>query len=372
MMRNRAKSKFPRNLVFVSWECNKVGRPFDKHIDNRELNALVPSYSETGQKLGELSPDDTRAAESHLRFCVGCSRKVSKYRQLVNGPSIISDLRASPSSTNCPADEVDWRAVASGQVPEWKATQLIAHAALCDHCGPLLHAAASTNKEQVSQKETLLAQKKASRHSHFAGWLTAAAALVIVVGVLSAILSSPASLSGPKFAEIAVTTHQQRAQGRLALDVLSDSQQTLNEWFKEKLQFHLALPASPALPGEDRPYRLQGARLVRVNRRTTAVYVAYQMEKGPAGLLIIPSSAAVASGGVAADFKKVSFHYAMVEGYKVVTWSAHGLTYALVSDEGTETQRSCMVCHSAMRDRDLSKTPTPLYVPHNTVAPVLQ
>jgi len=50
----------------------------------------------------------------------------------------------------------------------------------------------------------------------------------------------------------------------------------------------------------------------------------------------------------------------MVEGYKVVTWSLHGRTYALVSEEGNSTQRSCMICHSPMRDRDLSQTPTPL------------
>ena len=51
----------------------------------------------------------------------------------------------------------------------------------------------------------------------------------------------------------------------------------------------------------------------------------------------------------------------MVDGYKVVTWSLHGLTYALVSEEGNDTQKSCMVCHSAMRDRDLNHTSTPLH-----------
>jgi hypothetical protein len=81
---------------------------------------------------------------------------------------------------------------------------------------------------------------------------------------------------------------------------------------------------------------------------------------------------AIASGGVEVNFKKVSFHYGMVEGYKAVTWSLHGLTYALVSQEGNSTQRSCMVCHSAMRDRDLSQTPTPLGAAGNAVEPVWQ
>jgi hypothetical protein len=77
-------------------------------------------------------------------------------------------------------------------------------------------------------------------------------------------------------------------------------------------------------------------------------------------LLVTPDSVAAASGGVTVDYKKVSFHYRMVAGYKVVTWSLHGRTYALVSHEGNTTQRSCMVCHSAMGDRDLTQTTTPL------------
>jgi anti-sigma factor RsiW len=187
--------------------------------------------------------------------------------------------------------------------------------------------------------------------------LVPAFALMVIVGVLSTWRHpSRAALSGPEFAEFAVDTYRQFGQGTLALDVHSNSQQTLNEWLKLRSQFALALPASP---GEERPYRLEGARIVRVSNRTAA-YIAYHMQTGPVGLMVTPYAAAVASGGVVADFKKVSFHYSMVEGYKVVTWSQHGLTYALVSHEGISTQGSCMVCHSAMRDRDLSQTPTPL------------
>ncbi len=106
--------------------------------------------------------------------------------------------------------------------------------------------------------------------------------------------------------------------------------------------------------------------------RKTAAYIAYQMQTGPVSLIVTNDSVAVASEGVQVDFEKVSFHYATVEGYKVVTWSVHGLTYALVSQEGNSTQRSCMVCHSAMRDRDLSQTPTPLRVEGTAVQPVWQ
>jgi hypothetical protein len=140
---------------------------------------------------------------------------------------------------------------------------------------------------------------------------------------------------------------------------------------KAKSPFYVTLPASPTVPGEERPYRLQGARLVPAGGKT-AVYIAYQMQSSPVSLMVAPDSVAVASGGVKLDFKKVSFHYRTVEGFKVVTWSLHGNTYALVSQEGNSTQRSCMVCHSAMRDRDLSQTPAPLGDEEKTLQPILQ
>lgn len=338
----------------------------------------MPSSLESVRGPQGLSPDAICEAERHARSCPDCSSKVSKYRQLVNLAPSVAFLNGAPQQANCPKDEdVDWYEVAAGLWPELKARQLILHAALCDHCGPLLRAAASLHAEATPQEEKLLAQLKApSRPSpmprrvwslsapwqlmQLMRWLVPAAALMLIVGVLATRPpSSPAPLSGPKLAEFAVTAYKQQAQGSLALDIRSDSQQTLNDWFKTKSPFSLALPASPAAPGEERPYHVEGARFVQIGRKTAA-YIAYRMQNGPVGLMVTPDSVAVASGGIEVDFKKVSFHYGMVQGYKVVTWSIHGLTYALVSQEGNGTQQSCMVCHSAMRDRDLSHTPTPL------------
>ena len=348
-------------------------RPFDRHIDNEELNALVPSPSETGEPTHGLSADAIRSAERHTRLCADCDRKVSEYRRLVERVSSIVVSKAALPGTDCPRDEdVDWHEVAAGLWPELKASQLIMHAALCDYCGPRLRAAISADAVPTPQEHKLLAALEpplrpgtapvtpAPSRRLFISWLVPVLALLVIVGVLSTWRHpSRAALSGPEFAEFAVDTYRQFGQGTLALDVHSNSQQTLNEWLKLRSQFALALPASPAAPGEERPYRLEGARIVRVGSRT-ADYIAYQMQAGPVALMVTPYAVAVASGGVVADFRKVSFHYSMVDGYKVVTWSQHGLTYALVSHEGTGTQGSCMVCHSAMRDRDVSQTPTPL------------
>jgi anti-sigma factor RsiW len=377
-----------------------MGRPFDRHIDVQELDALVPLFLKAGEELSGFSRDAVHEAERHLEVCEACTRKVSEYRSVMERLSngVVSD--AAPRGPDCPQNQdVDWYEVAAGLWPESKTNQLILHAALCNHCGPLLRAATSVDDEATPDEEKLLAELKApsrpavkvgpepfpsdrlrpSVSRWFLQWkvLAPALALMIMVAVLGTRSpSNPRRLAGSQFAEFAVRAHRQHALGHLALDVRTDSQQALNEWFKTKAQFSLVLPASPAAPGEEQPNRLEGARLVQVGGKTAA-FIAYQMSmpempKAAVSLVVAPDSVAVASGGVVADFKKVSFHYATLEGYKVVTWSVHGRTYALVSQEGNGTQRSCMVCHSAMHDRDLTHTPTPLPDPESSLSHVWQ
>ncbi len=363
-----------------------MGRPFDRHIDNDELQALVPSFSETGHDAPRVSPDALREAERHVFSCAECEAKVSKYRRLASGAANVSS-EAAPPGADCPKDkDVDWHEVAAGLWPKLKARQLIMHAALCDHCGPLLNAATSVKEDLITpQEKPPVAATARSRPDHipqpvrlsprlweFMTWLVPAVALMVIVGVLTTVPSSSrAPLSGKKFAEFAVSTHRRHAQGNLGLEIRTDSQQMLNDWFRAKSQFPLALPASAPLPGEERPYRLEGARLVQVGGKTAA-YIAYQMQPGVASLMVTPDSVAVSSGGVEVDYEKVSFHYSRVEGYRVVTWTVHGLTYALVSQEGDSTQQSCMVCHSPMRDRDLSNLPTPFATKGRVVERIFQ
>jgi len=345
-----------------------LGRPWDKHLDNRELDALVPSSGETSREMGELSAAAVRDAQGHADSCAKCGGKVRTYRQLVNRLSTARVPKATPPGTDCPnLSGANWREVAAGMWPESRATQLIAHAALCVHCGPLLRDALSAGGQRddaIRERKRDLRLALPSRWG-LTRWLVPVMALVVMVGVFSAMPSSSRTpLPGRKFAEFAVNTHRQHAQGRLALDLRSGSQMELNQWLKVKSPFSVALPATSIEAGEERPYYLQGAQLVRLGGKAAA-FIAYRvkmptLQTTAASLIVTPDSVAVASGGIEVDFKKVSFHYATVEGYKVVTWSVHGLTYALVSEEGNSTQRSCMVCHSAMKDRDLSRTPAPL------------
>jgi anti-sigma factor RsiW len=381
----------------ISMGAWKLARPSDRHLDTNELAALALALHESVQDAHGISPAALLSAERHLAVCGDCRRKVAQYRQLVNGTSSMRWSEA--PRPECPRDEdVDWHEVAAGLWPELRAKQLIMHAALCDHCGPLLRAAASGD-EATLQEEILLAQLKAPsrpemnavarpsqlerlsppiwrRFIHWKMVLPAMAVLVILAVLASKSRISLGALSGPNFAEVAVITHKQHAEGRLALDVRSDSQQRINEWLRTHARLPALLPTTPFSADEVRPCRLEGARLVQVAGKPAA-FIAYEVQTPKlqtvaASLLVTPDSAAVASGGVELDFKKVSFHYATVNGYKVVTWTLHGLTYALVSQEGNNTQRSCMVCHSGMRDRDLSQTPTPLHAEKSALGPIWQ
>jgi len=368
-----------------------MARPLDKHIDDRELGALV-SWNSEGQKSRGLSTVSVGEAMRHVESCSICRERVSDYRQLVSKVSDLVISEATAPRLACPVDrDVAWHEVAAGLWPELKAEQLIMHAATCGHCGPRLRAATSVNDNASPEEEQLLAQLKTPScpatqtgpgivppcPEHRPAWqvllqgkvLAPIFALLLIVGASSMKPSSPASIGGTRFAELAADTHRDYVQGRLALDVHFDSQQMVDHWFEGKTQFAVTVPASPGGPGEEAAYHLKGARLVQVGGKAAA-YIAYQMQSDPVSLVIVPESVAVASGGTQLSFKKVSFHYAMFHGYKVVTWSVHGLTYALVSKEGNRTQRSCMVCHSVMKDRDLSQTPTPLYSPRNFAEPI--
>jgi anti-sigma factor RsiW len=367
-----------------------LGRPFGKHIDNQELNALVPSCSETGRESPDLSPDVVREAQLHVRSCLDCGKKVWKYWLLANRLSIVTS-EVAPAGRDCPKDDdVNWFELAAGLWPELKAAQLIQHAALCAHCGPLLRAATRLEHYPTPSEQKMVAgltvrERHRAPASSSRGlpiwfstkWFAAAMTLILLAGAWAARSSlSSRPLSGSEIAEFALATHRQHAQGMLPLDLRTDSQWALNQWFKEKLQFELALPASAPVPGEQRPYSLEGARLVPVGGKTAA-FIAYRMSgletrMASTSLLVTPDSVAVAEGGVKANFAKVSFHYSRLDGYKVVTWSLHGLTYALVAQEDDTTQRSCMVCHSAMGDRDLSNTSTPLRPRREAAEPVWQ
>ena len=60
---------------------------------------------------------------------------------------------------------------------------------------------------------------------------------------------------------------------------------------------------------------------------------------------LAPAGEQIPSGGII-------FHYSRQANFNVITWSNHGLTYALVSSLPGSGRQSCMVCHQDIQNGD--------------------
>jgi len=147
-----------------------------------------------------------------------------------------------------------------------------------------------------------------------------------------------------EFALLAANTHQRWVRGQLPLEIRSQSPEEISAWFADKVPFNLKLPSFRELAGQPKPYQLEGARLVGF-RNDYAAYITYRMRNRPISLLVTSEAVARPSGGEEIRAQGLVFHFEEINGWKVLTWSDRGLTYALVSDFEERGQASCMVCH---------------------------
>src|SRR5438309_3538124 len=114
-----------------------MGRPPDKHIDDQELDALVPSSAKSEKDLHRFSAGVLREAERHVDSCTSCKGKVAKYRRLLNRPPNAAVSNTGSRAECTVGQDVDWHEVAAGLWPALKANQLVIHGGPGDHGGPL-------------------------------------------------------------------------------------------------------------------------------------------------------------------------------------------------------------------------------------------
>ncbi len=186
-------------------------------------------------------------------------------------------------------------------------------------------------------------------------WLPLAAAAMVIMSVMAwlAMRSGPRSTAQPSaFARLAVDTHQRYTRGQLPLEITSRSPQEISNWFAGKLPFNLKLPDYPEGPGQSKPYEVVGARLIGF-QQDYAAYVAYRLRQRPISLLVTSETVAQPTGGEEIAWRGLRFHFDAIDGWKVLTWSDNGLTYALVSDFEERGQASCIVCHPGAQDRPM-------------------
>jgi mycothiol system anti-sigma-R factor len=174
--------------------------------------------------------------------------------------------------------------------------------------------------------------------------LLAAVGLLLVPGILR-------QSRAESYIETAVAAHRGFLNGSLPLEVQSQSPSVVTAWFTGKVPFTFRLPSSPEESGQDQAFRLMGGRLVNLKGGYVAL-VAYQMQQQKISLLVSSSRDAVAAGGEEVPSGGIVFHYSKQARFNVITWSTHGLTYALVSSLPGSGRQSCLVCHQSMSDGD--------------------
>ncbi len=276
------------------------------------LRRLVSPYLD-----GELLGEDRAAFESHVRGCASCAASLEQEHAVVLAVQESLPLYQAPESLRRRVAEL-------ARLPE-----------------PAVSAAPPGPTAAGARPSRLVVGLLAG----------SVAALALAASLL---FRAPRSAEPPRaagaFASLAVDTHLRHARGQLPLEVRSEAASEVSRFFEGRVPFHLTLPDYPVGPGEQKPYRLVGGRLVAFED-DYAAYVAYQMSDRPISLLVTSAERVRPEGGEAVAQGGLTFHIESVAGLKVITWSDKGLTYALASDLAVTGSRSCMVCHGSARER---------------------
>jgi len=151
------------------------------------------------------------------------------------------------------------------------------------------------------------------------------------------------------FVETALAAHRSYLNGSVPLGIRSKSPDLVTAWLAERVPFQFLLPNAQSVVDSIPAYELTGAGLVN-DRASVAALVTYQKPDQKISLLVEPSNSAVISGGDEVRFGALTFHYRTDEHFRVITWSNHGLSYALVSSVSTSAKESCHICHQSMKD----------------------
>ena len=151
----------PRNRI--DKEKLVLTRPFDKHLDNDELDELVSLQAQGVRESGHFPDGGLGEAQRHVESCEDCKRKVQMHERVQSEISRLGASSVPKQGAQCPQD-VDWLHVAAGLLPESQTRELMLHAAQCRHCGPLLRTGVeSLADEATPHEESLLAELSSAR-----------------------------------------------------------------------------------------------------------------------------------------------------------------------------------------------------------------
>jgi mycothiol system anti-sigma-R factor len=163
------------------------------------------------------------------------------------------------------------------------------------------------------------------------------------------------NVEAASYVETAVAAHRNCLSGNLPPTLQSNSAEEITAWFAGKLPFDFRVPTAESGPEKKPAYKLTGAAVVNY-KGSPAALVMYETQNDKISLLVDSSSSAIVWGGDEIRFGRLTFHSRTDAGFKVITWSTHGLSYALVSSVSGSAGASCLVCHQNMADHGDFKT----------------
>ena len=181
-------------------------------------------------------------------------------------------------------------------------------------------------------------------------WRVLAPAAVAIALCLAVVPNIERRVQAASYIETAVAEHRSYINGILRPGLESSSPEQVTAWFAGKVPFDFRLPAAESVPEKNLVYRLTGATLVNF-KGSPAALITYERQNDKISLLVDSSKSASVAGGDEVRFGALTFHYRTHHGFKVITWSNHGLSYALVSNVSGSARDSCLVCHQNMADQ---------------------
>jgi len=180
-------------------------------------------------------------------------------------------------------------------------------------------------------------------------WKLLAAMTLILILTLVFIPGAVQRVRAKDYVEAATAIHRSYRDGVLPLQCRSRSPEAVTDWFAGKTSFHVQLPTSQFVPKGKTVYWLTGGRLVSYKGNPAAL-VAYETPTEKISLLVASEKFVVVAGGEEVRSGNLTFHYQSEANFEVITWTNHGLAYALVSSLMGSPQHSCLVCHQNMAD----------------------
>ena len=178
-------------------------------------------------------------------------------------------------------------------------------------------------------------------------WLPVLCTVLIAFVGLGVFRSALQESRARDYVQAAVVAHRDTLNGQLPLEIQSDDPGTVTRWASQQVSFHFRLPVPQDVPKGESRFMLAGARIVELSRGR-GIMVVYHRKEQTASLLIAPASTAVVAGGDEVQDGQLLFHYRNHAGFNVITWSNHGLAYALVSSVSRPARQSCLVCHGSL------------------------